>query len=363
VKQGRGAINRVSTIPQPVSRLYPAEWEKQSTVWLSCPHNEKEWGKKRLDGIKQFYVELINKILDFQNVNLIFTSEELLHKAETYHGMSQQAQQKKNKLKKVIIPNNDIWIRDYGPFFLEVKEGKRKKPLVLDFEFNAWGGKFPPWELDNNLPKGIALFSGLEIESYPIILEGGALEFSGDGIILTTEECLLNKNRNKDLSKEQTESILKSAFNTEEVIWLERGLANDHTDGHIDNVARFIGQRKVLICKSSNKKEKNFPHLLKSTTLLKEWKHPKKGYRLEVIEIPLPEPTDAKIKDLPCSYANFIFVNGGIIVPTYNSTTDEAALKIFQFLFPDRKVIGIDCSLLIQEGGSIHCMTKQEPLL
>lgn len=358
MKQGRDAINRVSTIPQPVARHYVPEWEKQSTVWLSWPHNEKEWGKKKLDGIKLFYIELIDKILDFQNVNLIFTSEELLQDAETCHGMSQQ---KKYKLKKIVIPNNDIWIRDYGPFFLEIKEEERKKSLVLDFEFNAWGGKFPPWELDNNLPKEIALFSGLEIESYPIILEGGALEFSGDGVILTTEECLLNKNRNKDLNKEQTELILKSAFNIEEIIWLERGLANDHTDGHIDNVARFIGQRKVLICRSYNQKEENFAHLVKSTNLLKEWKHPKKGYGLEVIEIPLPEPTDIKIKDLPCSYANFIFVNDGIIVPTYNSTTDEAALKIFQLIFPDRKVVGIDCSLLIQEGGSIHCMTKQEP--
>lgn len=350
VKQvsGRDAINRVSTEPAKlITRCYPPEWEKQKTVWLSWPHNEKEWGKERLAKIREVYKELISIILDFQDVNLVFANEELLHNAGTLHATSQ------HKLRKIIIPNNDIWIRDYGPFFLQTS---CNDVLLLDFEFNAWGGKFPPWELDNKLPKGIALYSGVEIESYPIILEGGALEFSGDGVVLTTEECLLNKNRNKNITKEQAELVLKAAFNIDEVIWLKRGLANDHTDGHIDNVARFIGPRKVLVCQPQNNKDKNL-------SILKSWRHSKEGYKLEIIEIPLPETIDTKLKDLPCSYANFIFVNDGIIVPVYNCKTDDFVLKIFKELFPDRKITGIDCSLLIQEGGSIHCMTKQEPFV
>lgn len=338
------------------SRRYSAEWEAQHAIWLSWPHNEKEWGKKRIEKIKEFYIELINTILEFQDVNLIIPDEEFLK--ETCCSMSQQ----KHKLKKVIIPNNDIWIRDYGPFFMEITNGKKKEQLIVNFEFNAWGGKFPPWNLDNNVSKEIAFYLGCEIESYPIIMEGGSLEFSGDGLILTTEQCLLNKNRNPDLSKNEIENILKSVFNTEEIIWLKQGLEGDHTDGHIDDVVRFVGPRKILICKSNHKKDNNYEHLNESIEYLQKWTHPKKGYKLEVIELPMPDRIEIKNERLPNSYANFIFVNGGVIIPTFSCPSDKKALKIFKKVFPDRKVAGIDCSLLIEEGGGLHCMTKQEPL-
>lgn len=336
-----------------IVRRYPAEWEKQHATWLSWPHNEKEWGKRRLVEIKKFYKRLIETILDFQDVNLILADEELLE--ETCYGMSQQ----KHKLKKVIIPNNDLWIRDYGPFFIE----KGKKPLILDFKFNAWGEKFPPWDLDNNVPKQMALYLGYEIESYPIILEGGAVEFSSNGVLITTEQCLLNKNRNPNLSKNEIELILKSAFNIDEIIWLKRGLEGDHTDGHIDDVARFVGPREVLICSTDDKKDGNYEYLKESIEYLKNWKHPKKGYSLKVTELPMPDRMELKKERLPNSYANFIFINGGVIVPQFNCKTDKAALEIFKKVFPDRKIVGIDCSLLIQEGGGLHCMSKQEPLI
>ncbi len=391
------------------SRRYPAEWETQHAVWLSWPHNEKEWGKERLQRIRGFYIELINKILEFQNVNLIFANKDLLKEVSSDKqfvkaipatgpastrrlGEAGEARQGRHELpqqlKKIIIPNNDIWIRDYGPFFLEMNAPSRhcekgqspgeaisqtfsrsgdcfallrracndayRKPLIIDFEFNAWGGKFPPWDLDNNIPKEIAFYLGYEIESYPLIMEGGALEFSGDGLILTTEECLLNKNRNPNLSKTDIENILKSVFNAEEIIWLKRGLEGDHTDGHIDNVARFIGPKKVLICKSNDEKDGNYEHLQESIEYLKKWKHPKTGDKLEIIELPMPDRS---------SYANFIFVNGGVIVPTFNCPSDKTALEIFKKVFPDRKITGIDCSLLIEEGGGLHCMTKQEPFI
>lgn len=339
---------------QTMNRQYPAEWERQRTVWLSWPHNKKEWGKERLKKIREFYKKLIAIILRLQNVNLIFKDEELYK--ENINLFSNK--KSKFKCKKIIIPNNDIWIRDYGPFFLT--QGLEK--LILDFEFNAWGGKFPPWDLDNKVPKNIALYLGIEnIESYPIILEGGAVEFSGDGLLLTTKQCLLNKNRNKSLKKEQIESILKYAFNIEEIIWLERGLEGDHTDGHIDDFARFVDKRKVLICQTNNTKDKNYEHLKYSKEYLKKWRHPLKGYKLEIIELPLPDRINLKGKRLPNSYANFIYVNGGIVVPVFNCTTDKEALGIFKKIFPKRKIVGIDSSLLIEEGGGLHCMTKQEP--
>lgn len=350
---------------QSFSRRYPAEWEVQRATWLSWPHNEKEWGKDRIEGsetkgIREFFEELIIKILRFQNVNLVFANEKLL--SETEKKYPSIFENTKFKCKKIIIPNNDIWIRDYGPFFLETMNGKDKKTLILDFEFNAWGGKFPPWDLDNNFPKELALYSGSEIESYPIIMEGGSLEFSGDGIIMTTEQCLLNKNRNPGLKKEQIESILKSAFNIEEIIWLNRGLEGDHTDGHIDDVARFADSRKVLICKSNDKTDGNYKHLNESIEYLKNWRS-SKGDKLEVIELPMPDRMEIKNERLPNSYANFIFVNGGIIVPTFNCPSDQVALGIFKKVFPRKEIVDINCSLLIEEGGGLHCMSKQEPII
>ena len=329
-----GALSQITMI-----RRYPSEWEKQKAVWLSWPHNEKEWGRGRLGELEKFYISLISTILRFQDVNLIFPNVETHCNASLPNGA--------HKLKKIIIPNNDIWIRDYGPFFVETCHGMS----LLDFGFNAWGEKFPPYDLDNNVPKEIATYLGMEIESYPMILEGGALDFNGDGIVLTTEECILNKNRNKNLTKEKAENLIKSAFNINEIIWLKRGLIGDHTDGHIDNVARFIGKDKILIS-CANKDNENYEHLQRSKKLLEE--------RFEVIDIPLPEVKDKKGNNLPASYINFIFVNGGIIVPTFKSKTDDGALEIFHKLFPDRIIIGFDCSLLIEEGGGLHCMSKQE---
>ena len=379
-----------STLNSQFLRRYPAEWENQCATWLSWPHNEKEWGKERLQKIRRFHIELINKILEFQDVNLVFANKDLLEEVSFDKQFVKAIHEFPQRLKKMILPNNDIWIRDYGPFFLwHCEEGRNsdeassqttsrsgdyfgtkaprndayRKPLILDFEFNAWGGKFPPWDLDNNIPKEIAFSLGYEIESYPIIMEGGSLEFSGDGLILTTEQCLLNKNRTLTLSKANIENILKSAFNIEEMIWLKQGLEGDHTDGHIDNVARFANPRKVLICKSNDKKDGNYEHLNKSIEYLKKWTHPKKGYKLEVIELPMPDRMEIKNERIPNSYANFIFVNGGVIIPTFNCPSDKTALEIFKKAFPDRKIAEIDCSLLIEEGGGLHCMTKQEPQL
>ena len=360
-KGARNDVNRSATqfsiinSQSELVRHYPPEWSKQSCTWLSCPHNKKEWGK-RLPRIREFYKDLISIILKFQDVNLILPDEGFL---EPCHGMAQH----RYKLKKIIIPNNDIWIRDYGPFFLEKTNKKKNKstPLILDFQFNAWGRKFSPWDLDDNVPKEIALYKGYEIESYPMILEGGAVEFSGSGLILTTEQCLLNKNRNPKLSKKDIEYYLKSAFNIEEVLWLKRGLEGDHTDGHIDDVARFINSKTIVICKANEKKDKNYEHLNESIEYLKKWRHPKQGYKLKIIELPMPQKIKLKNERLPNSYSNFIFVNGGIIVPTFNCESDKEVLNIFKKLLPKRKVVSIDCSLLIEEGGGLHCMTKQEP--
>lgn len=346
------------------TRYYSPEWEKQKCTWLAWPHNTQEWGKRGLEGIRGFYIDLISKILDFQDVNLIFKDEKLLSQFNNEYDLKLVKAchgKPRYRLKKIIIANNDIWIRDYGPFFMKGDNGRGGvTPPLLDFDFNSYGGKFPPWDKDNKVPKEIAMYLGRDIESYPLIMEGGSLEFNGDGVILTTEQCLLNKNRNPKLKKIQIENYLKSAFNVHEIIWLKRGLEGDHTDGHIDDFARFVDERKVLLCQSDDSTDANFRHLKESKLRLKKWRHPKKKYELEIIDLPMPAVITRSGEQLPASYANFIFVNGGIIVPVFNCDADKVALRVIKKVFPKREIVGIDATLLIQEGGGIHCMTKQE---
>ena len=352
-------MNTTQSIKKQV--YYPPEWQQQSTVWFAYPHCHR-WDAvpyqsgSRLEAIRDFFAKLIDLVLDFQNVSLIFPNAALLAEAEAR--FTAIAKSKNNKLQTYIIPNEDIWIRDYGPFFVYDGEGQK---FVKDFAFNAWGEKFPPWTLDDELPQLIAKECGYKSVEHPMILEGGSLEFDGTGIILTTEQCLLNANRNPSISQPEIETVLTSEFGVDHVIWLKRGLEGDHTDGHIDDFARFIGPRRVVICQTSNPADPNYQHLQDSLTQLQNWKAD--GHGLEIISIPLPEPMKIPTvsEPLPCSYANFIFVNGGLIVPIFNCKHDAEALAILQKAMPERKVVGIEARVLIEEGGGIHCMSKQEP--
>jgi agmatine deiminase len=331
---------------------YPPEWSKQKTVWLSFPHNSGEWDKvdtkDPLQKIKAFYRELVEKILDYQNVSLLFHDEALYEEEKEW---TKDLIIKKHKFEDYIIENNDIWIRDYGPFFM-LEHGVTR---VYDFKFNAWGEKFPPWDLDNEVPLKIATRFGYQLKEFDFILEGGALEFNGAGTIMTTKQCLLNKNRNPDHSQEEIEKVLKDAFNIENIIWLERGLEGDHTDGHIDDFARFISENKILLCQTDDANNPNREHLEESKKTLEDL-----GYELDFL--PLPKDMKREGEYLPASYANFIFLNGAILIPTFNCLQDKEALEVFKRNFPDREILTIDSSLLIQEGGGLHCMSKQEPL-
>ena len=282
-----------------------AEWEEQAATWLAMPINEENWASRR-DRIDAFYSKLIETILKFQPVKIL------------------------DDLK---IPHNDIWIRDYGPFF--VKDG------IVEYEFNAWGEKFPPWDLDNLVPQKIAELMNLPVKSFPWILEGGAVEFNGDGLCLTTEPCLCGKARNAADKRDELLNDIKTSFNLKSILVLPDGLPGDHTDGHIDNLARFVAKNRVVMAEGFD------------TSLVKDYLQ---KYYEDVIVDSLPLPSLGE----PKSYMNFIFVNGGLIVPTYNCAYDSIALDYFQRIFPDREVIGMDCSAPIEEGGSLHCLSKQE---
>jgi len=283
-----------------------AEWEEQAATWLALPINEQNWASRR-ERIDVFYSKLIDTISRFQPVKIL------------------------DDLK---IPHDDIWIRDYGPFFAQQK--------IVSYEFNAWGEKFPPWDLDNSVPDKIAEFMNIRIEKYPWILEGGAVEFNGDGLCLTTAPCLFGEKRNSKEKEKEFLNDLQKSFGIKSLKILSKGLDGDHTDGHIDNLARFVAKNHVVMAEGFEQEKKEI-----ETWLGEHYE----AAKVDVLSLP---PT------LPASYMNFIFVNGGLLVPIYNCKNDSAALEYFKKVFPDREVIGIDCTTPIEEGGSLHCLSKQE---
>ena len=332
---------------------YPAEWEDQKATWLSFPHNAQNWSGERGVKIRKFYIDLISAISDFQPVNVLIPSKNFLTDAE------------KNALEGTSFPVNfpviktdDIWIRDYGPFF--VKKGK--KTVISEAVFNAWGAKFPPWKNDDQIPTRIAKATGYsEGKKIPYIFEGGAIEVNGDGLAITTLDCLVGKNRNKpeDLSK-----IVKSiseALGLKSILILPHGLNGDHTDGHIDNVARFVAKNRVVMAWDDNMKSKNAKVLTEAKYLIETWLKAFYGKNFKVDTLPLPP--QRKLPDgqiLPASYMNFIFVNGGLIYPKYKCKNDSVAQKYFESVYPERIVTGLDSRTVIEEGGSLHCMSKHE---
>jgi agmatine deiminase len=335
----------------------PAEWLEQKAVWLSFPHNKihlssklaSEPDKDGLTLMKEFFWRFIDIVLDYQDIKLLFDTEAML--MENIDKLTSFAA-KPFKLISLVIPNNDIWIRDFGPIFAIDKETEEK--IVVDFAFNAWGEKFPPWDKDNVLPTKVGELEGLTVQSYDKFLEGGAIDYSEKGYLLTTRQCVLNTNRNKNFTEKDFEELLFNALGIKQVIWLDKGIANDHTDGHVDNTARFIDDERVVLSYTENPVSPNYEISKENFKTLEAFSD------LEVIKLPLPEPEGFIEKALAYSYANFVFLNGAIIVPTYNCPQDQQAIDILQKLFPDRKVIGFDSSLVIQQGGSLHCMSKQE---
>ena len=332
---------------------YPAEWEEQKATWLSFPHNQENWHGERGKKIRKFYIDLIRTVSDFQPVNVLIPSKNFLTPKEqrALEGTSVP-------VNFAVIKTDDIWIRDYGPFF--VKKGR--KTIVSEAVFNAWGAKFPPWKNDDKIPSRIAkAFDYTEGKKIPFIFEGGAIEVNGDGLGITTLDCLVGKNRNthEDLSK-----IIKAISETlglRSLLILPHGLNGDHTDGHIDNVARFVDTKRVVMAWDSSMKSKNAKNLTEAKFLIETWLKAFYGKDAKVDTLVLPP--QRKLPDgqiLPASYMNFIYVNGGLIYPKYKCKNDAVAQKYFESVYPDRFVIGLDSRTVIEEGGSLHCMSKHE---
>lgn len=315
----------------------PAEWVQQETVWFSWPVSGHIWPGQR-EAIEQKFAEIIAAASRFQRVSINAAAAEHSRIAEALIAAGIQ----ESAFRLYPHATNDVWCRDHGPIFLQSR--KTGAVRIADWQFNAWGGKFEPWDLDNQVPGQIAGSLGLEKVSFPLILEGGAIESNGEGVLLTTPDVILNSNRGWNCSRAEAERKLCEGLGMQEVVWVEHSLPNDDTDGHIDNVTRFVGPSAVVTVVD--------PELAGLQENFEALKH-----RFDsVIALPRPE-TDGP----PKSHANFLILNGGVLLPVFGGKTDAEAVSILRDCFPGREIVPIDCNLLLEEGGAVHCLSMQQP--
>lgn len=337
----------------------PPEWSRQEAVWLSWPVDDpRHWGGAKRGVMWSKFAEIAAAISRFEIVRINAPAAD--HKAIA--AACNLAKAVPERVELFNHPHNDVWCRDHGPIF--VKHSTTGEVAVTDWEFNAWGGKFPPWDLDNAIPQKIAVSLGLRSFQGGMILEGGAIEINGAGQLLTTEAVLLNKNRNPHLSRESIEQLLRDNLGIREVLWLTQGIEGDDTDGHIDDLARFIDPQTILACIDRNATSPNQKILEDNLARLRSFLGPN-DRAFEVLEIPLPEACEVvgwRLPILPASYVNFLIVNDGVLVPTFRQPkNDDRALGMIRELFPTRQVVGIDCLDLVEEGGTLHCISQQQP--
>ena len=345
------------SFPADLGYRMPAEWEPHQATWLTWPHNPETWPGQDMSKIEAVYVEMIKALTKGEKVHLLISRESdtfKLNKLIKNNPLNSQ------NINIFPISTNDSWIRDYGPNFLVRKTASGQKEVAANlWKFNSWGGKYE-WNLDDLVGSTIMDLLGLPGFEPGIVLEGGAIEVNGQGICITTEQCLLNPNRNGSLGKAEMESYLKRYLGIREIIWCQGDIEGDDTDGHIDNLVRFVNSDTVLCAWEDNNKDPNHACLQANLETLESFRD-SDGKPLNVVKLPMPGRIDTEDGRLPASYANFYIGNQAVLLPTYNHRNDAIAKNILKRFFPDRKIIGISCETFIWGLGGIHCVTQQQP--
>ncbi|MCJ7443190.1 MAG: agmatine deiminase family protein [Methanotrichaceae archaeon] len=330
----------------------PAEWEKHDAIWLSWPYNLDSF--PQIEEVEKTYITIIKAICESEMVNLLVKDE--MMQAEVIKMLAKS----KITLKRIrfhLGDYADVWFRDYGPTFLV--DESRKKLAMVNWMFNAWGEKYPELINDNRIPSFMNEDLNLKCFKPDLILEGGSIDVNGNGTVLTTEQCLLNKNRNPGISKNEIEAYLREYLGITKVIWLNQGIVGDDTDGHVDDIARFASPTTVFCAYEQDREDENYSMLKENYEILNS-EVDQDGNRLKVIKLPMPGFIGRNGR-LPASYANFYIGNESVLVPVFEHDNDQTALKIIQEIFPNRRVVGINCIELVQGLGTIHCISLQQP--
>jgi len=369
--------------PKELGYYFPAEFAPHEATWLSFPHKEESWPGK-INKIYPNYSQFVKELALGEKVRINVNSDAMKNFAVKHF---EQAGVDMNQVEFFLHPTNDAWCRDHGPAFLIRKsDAGSQKPeekngihltsdighqtsniqhptsdkVIVDWNYNAWGNKYPPYDLDDIIPSLIAKHFNLPVFYPGIIMEGGSVEFNGKGTLLTSTACLLNPNRNPHLNQQEIEKYLFEFYGVEQILWVSEGIVGDDTDGHIDDTVRFVNENTILTVIEENKNDENYNLLQHNLKQLKQMRL-LNGQQMNIVELPMPDEVIYEGQRLPASYANFYIANKAVIVPTYRCAKDDIALQIIQQCFPGRKVIGIDSTDIIWGLGSFHCLSQQEP--
>ena len=355
--------NEMNETPRQLGYRMPAEWDRHDATWLAWPHNPEDWPGK-FQAIPWLYAEIVRLLAAHERVHLLVQDEKEQRRAT---GILQRAHANLDKVSIHQWPTDRVWTRDSGPIFIRNAEGR---VAVTNWRFNAWA-KYSDWHLDDQIPARAAELLSLrewqptvEVngQQHRLVLEGGSIDTNGQGVMLTTEECLLSEvqQRNPGVSREQLEQAFNDYLGIDQVIWLGRGIAGDDTHGHVDDITRFVGPTTILTAVESNTSDPNHEPLAENFQRLKAART-SDGKQFTIVELPLPRPVAFRNQRLPASYANFYIANGVVLVPTFHDPNDRIALGIIAEAFPDRDVIGIHAVDLVWGLGTLHCMTQQQP--
>jgi len=335
----------------------PAEWEPHAATWLSWPHDPLTF-PGRVEAAEDCYRQMIRALASGERVNLLVKDDETHGRVADWL--------RAERLKNVVlwdIPPADVWFRDYGPIFVkrDVEGTTRAEVAATKWTFNAWGDKYDSLLPDTNIPWALQPHLGMPFFETGLVMEGGSLEVNGCGTLMTSEQCLLNENRNPDLGKEQIEQALADHLGVRHFLWLGDGIEADDTDGHIDDIARFVAPRRVVAVCEDDEEDANFTPLADNLARLRKMTD-QDGQPLEIIELPTPGWFGDDEGRLPASYANFYIGNRVVLLPTFGHANDAKATDIVQRLFPTRTVVPIYAGDLVYGMGTFHCVTQQQPL-
>ncbi|HEY1373688.1 MAG TPA: agmatine deiminase family protein [Candidatus Binatia bacterium] len=340
--------------PKQLGYRMPAEWAPHEATWLSWPHNLDTWPEE-IEAVKDIWTQMVRALSGGEKVRLLV--DNAAEKQEATARIARTGARMEN-VELIEIPTVDVWMRDYGPTFV-TRAGAA--PLAFnDWIFNGWGNKYESYVDDDVVAKAIARLLSVPVFAHDVVLEGGSIEVNGAGICLTTEQCLLNPNRNPHLRRGDIDDLLKDSLGVEQVLWLGDGIVGDDTDGHIDDIARFVDAKTIVCAVEDDPRDENYRPLQENYERLQGAKD-QRDAKIDIVKLPMPGPVAWRGARLPASYANFYIANETVLVPTYDHPNDRRALGLLGDIFPGRTIVAIPSAPLVIGLGAIHCVTQQQP--